>query len=433
MARLTKDKRSGNWVVRFYHAGNRYMRSCNTSDEAVAQGVAARIDETLRLLKSGRLTIPREAEPGTWIVSDGKVASKPAAVPKAAIRLGEVCDGYVTHRCDIEPTTRSGEQTRLSHIRGFFGERTKLSAVRTADLQRYVTHRAGSTYRGRPISGKTIRKELVTFSQMWSWAKKQQGVSADCPLYDDDGKWAIMVAKPAERERFQTWDQIKRRVDRGGLKPQEEKDLWASLFLDSEQVLELLRHVKEKAAHPFVYPMFAFLAYTGARRSEICRSQPEDFDFQTKLVKIREKKRRKSKSGSFRFVDMHPDLEQILGEWIEQHPGGQYTLAVPLAVRGRREKEGYTKMTPNEAHHHFRAPLLGTKWEVVRGFHVLRHSFGSNLARAGVQPAQIAAWMGHTTQEMMQLYQHLFPQDGQRKISLLTASLGGEVPRSPAA
>ena len=26
----------------------------------------------------------------------------------------------------------------------------------------------------------------------------------------------------------------------------------------------------------------------------------------------------------------------------------------------------------------------------------------------------IAKWMGHTTEEMMQLYQHLFPQDEQQ-------------------
>ena len=43
--------------------------------------------------------------------------------------------------------------------------------------------------------------------------------------------------------------------------------------------------------------MFMFAAYTGARRSEICRSQIDDFDFDQKQVLIRERKRRKHLSG----------------------------------------------------------------------------------------------------------------------------------------
>jgi len=77
-------------------------------------------------------------------------------------------------------------------------------------------------------------------------------------------------------------------------------------------------------------------------------------------------------------------------------------------------------MTPHEAHHHFKHTLRESKWSVVRGFHVLRHSFGSNLARSGKVPRDtIGKWMGHTTEEMKDLYQHLFPQDGQSQIGVL--------------
>ena len=68
-------------------------------------------------------------------------------------------------------------------------------------------------------------------------------------------------------------------------------------------------------------------------------------------------------------------------------------------------------MTKNSASHHFSKTLDESRWEVVKGFHVLRHSFGSNLARRNVSRDTIAKWMGHTTEEMMTLYQHLFPQD----------------------
>ena len=70
-------------------------------------------------------------------------------------------------------------------------------------------------------------------------------------------------------------------------------------------------------------------------------------------------------------------------------------------------------LTREEAHHHFKETLADGKWKVVRGFHVLRHSFGAICTRAGVPMNVIAKWMGHTTDEMMKLYQHLFPQDEQ--------------------
>ena len=66
------------------------------------------------------------------------------------------------------------------------------------------------------------------------------------------------------------------------------------------------------------------------------------------------------------------------------------------------------------------SPLQTHSGEVLRGFHVLRHSFGSNLARSGKVPRDtIAKWMGHSTEEMKDLYQHHFPQDGQSQIEAL--------------
>ena len=40
-------------------------------------------------------------------------------------------------------------------------------------------------------------------------------------------------------------------------------------------------------------------------------------------------------------------------------------------------------MTTDRASHHFKQALEGGKWEVLRGFHVFRHSFASNLAAEG--------------------------------------------------
>ena len=79
-----------------------------------------------------------------------------------------------------------------------------------------------------------------------------------------------------------TSDEIERILRRGGLSEEQQARLWDCLFLTSQQVEEVLDHVKETAKHPFIYPMFVLVAHTGARRSELLRSRVEDFDFDSR-------------------------------------------------------------------------------------------------------------------------------------------------------
>jgi integrase len=54
--------------------------------------------------------------------------------------------------------------------------------------------------------------------------------------------------------------------------------------------------------------------------------------------------------------------------------------------------------------------LRGTRWEVIRGWHVFRHSYASINACRGVDQRVIDADLGHQTEEMRKRYQHLFPK-----------------------
>jgi integrase len=63
--------------------------------------------------------------------------------------------------------------------------------------------------------------------------------------------------------------------------------------------------------------------------------------------------------------------------------------------------------------------LADSKWPKIRGFHVFRHSFASNLAAASVDQRIIDKWMGHQTEEMRKRYQHLFPDQQREAIALV--------------
>jgi integrase len=152
--------------------------------------------------------------------------------------------------------------------------------------------------------------------------------------------------------------------------------------------------------------MFVFAAHTGARRSEILRSQVDDFDFGTKTVRIREKKKSRVRSTTYRRVPMTGLLFDTMQAWFAHHPGGQYTICDPSRPT--------CPLTPSEAHDHFGRTLAGSKWARIRGFHLFRHSFASNLAAKGIDQRVIDEWMGHQTEEMRKRYRHLFP-DQQRQ------------------
>jgi integrase len=56
----------------------------------------------------------------------------------------------------------------------------------------------------------------------------------------------------------------------------------------------------------------------------------------------------------------------------------------------------------------------------LQGFmHKLRHTYGSDLARAGCSAKQIAELMGHSSPRMTELYMHLSPEDVSDKARLL--------------
>jgi integrase len=416
MASIWHDERSGKWVVGFVYGGKHLVRSCRTKSETKARRTKVVVEETLEMLNTGRLVMPADANPGMWILSGGKLLEKPQTDSRPHAKLGDVCDAYYKDQLDKADTTLVGETTHINHLKRLLGAETTLGSLSLEAIQGYVNSRGKEDNRyGGMVSGGTIKKELTTFMQIWDWARQRGHVVHPCPIKDPHRprKWAVKMPKPKEAEKFMTWAEIKRRIARGGLTPQQEKELWKYIFLDEKLVTELLAHVEKTAAHPFIYPMFAFAAYTGARRSEICRSMMDDFKFEDDLVMIRERKRRKDLAASTRQVPMHPKLKAVMQNWFKNHPGGQFAIATPLSMPKRKSRSEFSMLSREEAHHHFKETLASGKWKVVRGFHVLRHSFGAICTRAGVPMNVIAKWMGHTTDEMMRLYQHLFPQDEQ--------------------
>jgi integrase len=367
MASSTYDAKTGKARVFFRFGGRQCNKTVKVKSARAATARCETIDQTIADLERGRLTLPPGSNPVAFIVSGGVVVQRtaPGGKTKSTLRLADVFERF---RADspphLEASTRRMQEIHFRRVLEVFPSKAVASFDKAA-AQEYVSRRSKQRYRGKAIQRETITKELKTLRQACSWvAMRSTDVS---PL-----TFALKeLSFPESREKlpFMSWTQIEREIARGGMSEDEIKDLWDCLWLGKEEVRDLLEHVRHVGGPTYLYPMVCFAAYTGARRPELCRSRIADWRFDDKTVKVRQKKRDKEKTFTYRDVPIHPALAEVANDWFENHPGGQFAFC-------RDDREAVTWDT---ATWHLKKALKGSKWEVVPGWHVLRHSFASNL------------------------------------------------------
>jgi integrase len=295
-----------------------------------------------------------------------------------------------------EKTTQYTARIYFNHPIATLVERFPRQELAQADLQRHVDRRAGEG-----IAPVTIKKELNGFRSAWNWGRRTGLVTRE---------WlakGLVYQKTKEKPPFQTQQEIRRKIARGGLTDDQKAELWESLYLTAVELSAFLWYVSEAARHPFIYPMVCMAAHTGARRSELIRAEVSVVDFDGQVATIREKKRTRGRQTSCR-VPLSPVLAGVLKEWLSHHPGSHHLFCHAGAVghskkrspttgflkgknrpttnKGRlasvkeREQPGLAPLTENEAADHFARTLEDGEWSIVPGRHALRHSFASICA-----------------------------------------------------
>ena len=281
MASLNYDERHRRYRVRFTVAGVSYNRSLGkiTSDrpeqaKAEAEATLARVEKTLGLIAEGIITLDDVADPGRFIVTGGRDTGRSKA--PTVRTLQNLIDAAKSHTPDGAKEARTHETDELhrSHLLRLIGGSTPLRSLTPSVVQAYIVARSAEAYRGGAISTQTIRKEVGRLRADWNRALDLKLLGGLGPPIK-----GLLYEKDAAKPPFRTWEDIQATLDRGGLSDGERAELWETLFLRVKEVEEVLEFVRAKANYPFVHPMFALVAYTGARRSEMIRSRVEDIDF----------------------------------------------------------------------------------------------------------------------------------------------------------
>lgn len=394
------ERRHDRFRIVFRFRGERFNVNLKETDRKDANACLARLEENLRLVERGRLTVPAGSDLALFLLSDGEL-EQPVQLVRS-VTLAEMFTDYQTHFTAgaKEVITRAMEDIHLKHVARILGGNTPVMAVTAGTVQQFFDVRSHELHNGHPIKPKTVRKAVATLRFVWNWANRQGHVPTKFPDVE------LVFTKEKQAEPFRTFDQITTILARGVTDARRERELWDGLFLDPSQIAEVLAHVRRKTSARYLYAFMVTAAHTGARRAELFRARVEDFDFDAKLVLLCEKKRSRD-SETFRSVDMTPRVEAAMREYFAgDHPGGELAFC---SATNRTLTDGQTWKA-------FRSGVKGSKWHVLRGYHAFRHSFASNLAAAGVDQRVIDELMGHTTVEMQKRYRHLFPDQRRQAV-----------------
>jgi integrase len=413
MAWLERDRPSSPFQLVFRYGNQRIKRSTKTRNERDANEIVARVDRRLELIERGELTIPDDADVATFLMEETKRNGKPKAISSKTI--SSLFEEYFASlpSGSMEANSLYTANIHKSHFLSVLGANHRVRDITQASLQEYVGARCRKKgRRGKPIRPQTVKEELATLSAVWSFAMQRGHVATAFP------NKGLKFPKVAEKPRFRTWVEIERHIETGNLTGHEADELWDSLFLTLPEIDELMMFVSENSRHSFLYPMCVTAAHTGARRSELLRSQRNDFDFETSTLTLREKKRLRGQYTT-RTVPMSQELQRTIAEWFDSHPGGRYAFCMDRnPLRPHSQKDAIPALTRDQASDHLKRTLTG-KWSKIRGWHVLRHSFASNCAAKGIDQRIINAWMGHQTEEMVKRYRHLIPDTQQTALELV--------------
>ncbi|QDT11999.1 hypothetical protein [Planctomycetes bacterium K23_9] len=232
MASLQQEP-TGTFHVVFRLDGKRYKRSLRTKIESKAAARRDEIQETINLLRRGRLSVPDGVAAIDFVMNDPNVSVKPKSAPaespaKAespsipALTLKELFTKFFDAMPPgiLEDTTPKTMRLHVRHLIRILKARCKIQQLTKQDLQRCINKRAAektqyivdktlprSKQKRTPVSATTIRKEIVTLGTVWRWAETEPLVSGAFP------NRGLRLPKTDEKPPFQTWEEIERQIN----------------------------------------------------------------------------------------------------------------------------------------------------------------------------------------------------------------------------
>lgn len=179
------------------------------------------------------------------------------------------------------------------------------------------------------------------------------------------------------------------------------------VILTREEISRLI-----KMAQPYKYKLMISLAYgSGLRVSEVIALRPKDFDFEKKLITLKETK------GDYPRVTILPEkmipylktyfrqLERQFARHSALNPMAQEITSVNYLFTGRQNK----KISAASVQKTFAKTLKLAGIEKKATFHSLRHSFATHMLEKGTNLRIIQDLLGHKDIKTTLVYTRVSP------------------------
>ncbi len=176
------EQRGRSFRVVFRYRGRRFARSLRTAEEKQATTTLARLEDNLRRVELGTLSVPEGSDVATFLLSDGRQSAKRE---RSEIRtLTQLLSSYFENipSDSLEENTLDGMRTHRRHLERLLGQNLPIQALQFDDLQNYVDRRSQEPgQHGHTVRPATIKKELRTLNCVWNWAIDMRVVGNPLP------------------------------------------------------------------------------------------------------------------------------------------------------------------------------------------------------------------------------------------------------------
>lgn len=166
----------------------------------------------------------------------------------------------------------------------------------------------------------------------------------------------------------------------------------SALFLERAEVDRLVAVAPRVVAVTQAQRAARIVAYAGLRRGEACRLRWDHIDLRAKAIDVVSGADGRTKTGRSRRIPLcrplHEHLLRVKDEWSARGP---YLVAGHRVARWQDLQTGMLE--------------LRARARVAQAtYNVLRHTRASWWIQAGVPPAKVALWMGHSVEVCLRHY-----------------------------
>jgi excisionase family DNA binding protein len=171
------------------------------------------------------------------------------------------------------------------------------------------------------------------------------------------------------------------------------------VYLNGVQIEKLMATARADSVAATLF--FALGIYLGLRKNEIVNLRWENLDLVNGVAQVINTVKFTTKSGRNRTVPICEDMAELLHS--HKRVAGYVVNDRIQGYMGKRYRHNPGRM--------FDRVSTQAGLDDILTPHVLRHTFASLAAQAGVSLYKIGSWMGHTMSEVTEIYAHLAQYD----------------------